>query len=200
MLLVRELMYCKPGKVKPMVEKFLAMNKLGPKVGMPPMKIMTDLSAERFWMLVAEMEVPDLKTFEEIFAGDAPTQDPEVAKPFNETKKYVVSRTPKELTWQNSALITGDVVPQLRKLKEDDAADLWVHGSGNLIQTLLANDLVDRMHLWTFPVLLGSGKRLFADGIPAAEWKLADSTIATSGVVIATYEPSGEIRKASFGE
>jgi hypothetical protein len=84
MLVVREIMYCKPGKVKPLVEKFLAMNRLAPKIGMPPMKIMTDFSAERFWMLVAEMEVPDLRTFEEVFAGDAPSQDPEVAKEFGE--------------------------------------------------------------------------------------------------------------------
>ena len=136
----------------------------------------------------------------DIFAAYWPTtdKDPEVAKPFNETRKYVVSRSPKELAWQHSTLITGDVVSQLRKLKEADAPDLWVHGSGNLIQTLLANGLVDRMHLWTFPVTLGAGKRLFTDGTPAAGWKLTDSKIATTGVVIATYEPAGEIRKGSF--
>jgi len=158
-------------------------------------KIMGEVMAQPFELLLGR------RTYD-IFASFWPKtdKDPEVAKPFNETRKYVVSRTPQELTWQNSTLITGDVVPQLRKLKEADAADLWVHGSGNLMQTLLANDLVDRMHLWIFPVLLGSGKRLFADGIPAAEWKLADSTIATSGVVIATYEPSGEIKKGSFGD
>lgn len=136
----------------------------------------------------------------DIFASYWPTaqNDPEIAKPFNETRKYVVSRSAQELAWHNSALITGDVVPQLRKLKESDAPDLWVHGSGNLIQTLLANGLVDRMHLWTIPVTLGTGKRLFADGTPAAGWKLTDFKTAKTGVIIATYEPDGEIKKGSF--
>jgi dihydrofolate reductase len=138
----------------------------------------------------------------DIFASFWPKtdKDPEVAKPFNETRKYVVSRSPLELTWQHSTLITGDVVSQLRQLKEADAPDLWVHGSGNLIQTLLANGLVDRMHIWTFPVTIGSGKRFFADGTPAAGWKLVHSKAAPAGVIIATYEPAGEIKKGSFAE
>jgi dihydrofolate reductase len=138
----------------------------------------------------------------DIFASFWPKtdKDPEVAKPFNETNKYVVSHSPQELTWQNSTLITGDVVPQLRKLKESDAPDLWVHGSGNLIQTLLENGLVDRMHIWIFPVTVGTGKRFFAGGTPAAGWKLADSKIGAEGVIIATYEPAGEIKKGSFAE
>ena len=69
MLLIREVMYCKPGKVKPMVEKFVAMSKLGVKSGMPPMKVMTDFSGERYWMIVAEMEVPTLKSFEDMMSG-----------------------------------------------------------------------------------------------------------------------------------
>jgi dihydrofolate reductase len=101
---------------------------------------------------------------------------------------------------RGASVITGDVVGQLRKLKDDDAPDLWVHGSDNLIRTLRGNGLVDRMRLWTFPVLLGSGMRLFADDTPAAGWKLTDSTIATTGVIIATYEPAGEIKKGSFAE
>jgi dihydrofolate reductase len=138
----------------------------------------------------------------DIFAAFWPNtdKDPEVAKPFNETRKYVVSRSRQNLTWQNSTLITGDVVSQLRDLKNDDAPDLWVHGSGNLIQTLLQHGLVDRMHLWIFPVTAGSGKRLFPDGTPAAGWNVTDSTVATSGVIIGTYEPAGEIKKGSFAE
>ncbi len=87
MLLVREIMYCKPGKVKPLVEKFLAMNKLGPRLGMPAMKVMTDLSAERFWTVVAEMEVPNLDAFEKMFAGQAEGHDPEAAKQMEEIMK-----------------------------------------------------------------------------------------------------------------
>lgn len=158
-------------------------------------KTMGAFMAEPFELLLGR------RTYD-IFASFWPKtdKDPEVAKPFNETRKYVVSRSQRELAWQNSTLITGDVVPQLRKLKDDDAPDLWVHGSGDLIRTLLANGLVDRMHLWTFPVLLGSGKRLFDAGTPAEGWKLADSTIATTGVIIGIYEPAGEIKKGSFAE
>ena len=87
MLLVREIMYCKPGKVKPMVEKFLAMNKLSAKMGMPPMKVMTDLCSERYWTVVAEMEVKDLKTFEDMFSGAVGGQDPEAEKQFEEIMK-----------------------------------------------------------------------------------------------------------------
>lgn len=136
----------------------------------------------------------------DIFAAFWPTTDKdlEVAKPFNETRKYVVSRSPRELTWHNSTLITGDVTSQLRRLKADDAPDLWVHGSGNLIQTLLRDGLLDQMHLWTFPVTVGTGKRLFGDDTPAAGWKLVDSRIAASGVIIASYEPAGQVKKGSF--
>jgi len=69
MLLIREIMYCKPGKVRPMVEKFLAMSKLGEKMGMPKMRVLTDFSAERYWTIVSEMEVPSLKAFEEMMLG-----------------------------------------------------------------------------------------------------------------------------------
>lgn len=136
----------------------------------------------------------------DIFAAFWPKtgKDPEVAKPFNETRKYVVSRSPQELSWQNSTLVSGDVISSLRQLKVVEAPNLWVHGSGNLLQTLLLNHLLDRMHIWTFPVTVGSGKRLLVEGTPAAGWKLVDSKIATTGVVIATYEPAGAIKKGSF--
>jgi hypothetical protein len=74
MLLVREIMYCKPGKVRPMVEKFLAMSKLGEKMGMGRMRVMTDLSAERYWTVVAEMEVPSMQAFEQMFSGEGQNQ------------------------------------------------------------------------------------------------------------------------------
>jgi len=136
----------------------------------------------------------------DIFAGYWPTAtvDQEVAVPFNSTIKHVVSRQPIELAWHNSRLITGDVVPQLKQLKEQSGPDLWVHGSGNLIQTLLAHDLVDRMHVWTFPVLVGSGMRLFAEGTQPRRLRLTDSKVATSGVIIATYEPTGELKVGTF--
>lgn len=137
----------------------------------------------------------------DIFAAYWPTAtvDQEVAGPFNRTIKHVVSREPIELSWQNSELITGDVVRQLEQLKQQAGQDLWVHGSGDLIQTLLANDLIDRMHLWTFPVTVGSGKRLFAEGTQPRSLRLTDTKISTTGVIIATYEPAGELRVGAFG-
>lgn len=132
----------------------------------------------------------------DIFAGFWPhaTSDLEVAAPFNSTKKYVVSHEAFEPSWNNSVCITGDVVPQIQKLKEQDGPDLWVWGSGNLIQTLLKNSLIDRMHLWIHPITLGSGKRLFAEGTQAVNFRLVDSTIGPTGIVFATYEPAGPLK------
>lgn len=137
----------------------------------------------------------------DIFAAYWPTAtvDQDVAVPFNRTIKHVVSRAPLDLTWHNSRLITGDVVPQLRALKEQEGPDLWVHGSGNLIQTLLANDLIDRMLLWTFPVTVGSGRRLFAEGTQPRSMRLVESKVSTTGVIIATYEPVGRLEVGTIG-
>jgi dihydrofolate reductase len=136
------------------------------------------------------------KTTYDIFAGFWPTAktDSEVAVPFNRTKKYVVSQESFEPSWHNSFVITGDVVTQLKKLKEEDSPDLWVWGSGNLIQTLLKDRLVDRMHLWIYPMTIGTGKRLFAEGTQAEGFKLVDSKISETGVIFATYEPSGPLK------
>jgi dihydrofolate reductase len=136
----------------------------------------------------------------DIFAAFWPNakEDQNIAKPFNNTIKYVVSHTPKELSWQNSILVTGDVVAEIKKLKEKGGPDLWVHGSGNLIQTLLTNHLIDTMHMWTFPVTVGSGKRLFAEGTQAEGLRLVDSKVSTTGVIIATYEPAGSLKTGSL--
>lgn len=134
----------------------------------------------------------------DIFAGFWPTAktDLEVATPFNKTKKYVVSKESFEPSWNNSTCITGDVAAQIRKLKELDGPDLWVWGSGNLIQTLLKNQLVDRMHLWIHPITIGSGKRLFAEGTQAESLTLVDSKISSTGIIFATYEPAGALKPA----
>jgi dihydrofolate reductase len=136
----------------------------------------------------------------DIFAAFWPNtdQDQAVAKPFNETKKYVVSHSPAELAWQNSILVTGNVTEEIKKLKAIRAPDLWVHGSGKLIQTLLKDDLIDRMHMWTFPVTLGAGKRLFAEGTRPLGFKLVECKSATTGVTIATYDASGTLQTGSI--
>ncbi len=166
-------------------------------------KIMTGFMGLPFELLLGK------RTYD-IFAAFWPTakQDATVAQPFNATKKYVVSHralTPAELPWQNSALVTGDaagdVPAKIAKLKTMDAPDLWIHGSGNLIQTLLANKLIDRMHIWTFPVTVGgTGKRLFAEGTQAEGFKLVDSQVSKTGVIIATYEPAGALKTGTIGE
>jgi dihydrofolate reductase len=117
-----------------------------------------------------------------------------VADPFNKTKKYVVSQDAFVPKWNNSVCITGDVVTQLKKLKEENGPDLWVHGSGDLIQTLLKHSLIDRMHLWIHPITIGTGKKLFAEGTQAENFKLVDSKIGTNGIIFATYEPSGPLK------
>jgi len=121
-------------------------------------------------------------------------EEPNFGKPFDKAKKYVVAHKPFKLSWDNSQLITKDVVAEIKKLKDANGSDLWVWGSGNLIQTLLRNNLVDRMHLWTFPLTLGSGKKLFAEGTQPERFKVVESKITSTGVIIATYEPAGKIK------
>ncbi len=117
-----------------------------------------------------------------------------VAKPFNSAKKYVVSHKPFDLTWDNSELITGDVVAGLKKLKDTTGPDLSVWGSGNLIQTLLKNNLIDQMKIWIYPITIGTGKKLFAEGTTPERFKVVDSVITTTGVVFATYEPAEPLK------
>ena len=120
------------------------------------------------------------------------------AKPFNDATKYVASRSHPRLAWSNSVLIEGDAAEGLATLKQEDGPELQVHGSGNLIQTLLRHDLVDQYRLWVFPLVLGSGQRLFSDGTIPAGLKLVGSKVSSTGVVIGTYEPAGEIVTGSF--
>ena len=135
----------------------------------------------------------------EIFAAFWPNAtDNPGAKPLNDATKYVVSRGRPELTWAESVLIEGDAAVGIAELKRQDGPELQVHGSANLLQTLLRHNLVDEFHLWTFPVVIGYGKRLFADGTVPAALRLVDSTVSTTGVVIGTYVPAGEIVTGSF--
>jgi dihydrofolate reductase len=120
------------------------------------------------------------------------------AKTFNEATKYVASRSRPTLEWSNSVLVEGDAADGIAALKKEDGPELQVHGSGNLAQTLMRHDLVDLYRLWVFPVVVGSGKRLFADGTLPSALKLVDSKVSTTGVVIGTYEPAGEIVTGSF--
>ncbi len=136
------------------------------------------------------------KTYD-IFAGYWP-QHEENWPGVNDVKKYVASRSSKELEWKNSILLKDDIVEELKKIKAEDGPELQVHGSGNLIQTLLKHDLVDELWLKIFPITLGPGKRLFADGTVPAAFKLTGTKVSPSGVIFANYERAGEVRTGSF--
>ena len=136
------------------------------------------------------------KTFE-IFASYWP-QHVDEGPEINRATKYVVSLTRTSDEWEKSVFISGNVVNEIRKLKEGDGPDLQVHGSGELIQMLLQYDLVDEFWLKTFPVILGVGKRLFDKGTAPAAFTLVDSKTSPSGVLVATLKRAGEVKTGSF--
>ena len=116
----------------------------------------------------------------------------------NEATKYVASHKPMEFTWENSVQLEDNAVEQIKELKAGDGPDLQVYGSGNLVQTLLANDLVDELWLKIFPVTLGKGKQLFGKGTIPAAFKLIESKTSPRGVIIASYKRDGEVKLGSF--
>lgn len=134
----------------------------------------------------------------EIFAAHWPYQKDQIGDLFNRINKYVVATTPIDTSWKNSFLIDKNVVNELKKLKEQDGNDLLVHGSGKLVQTLLANHLVDELHTWIHPITLGKGKKLFEEGTQAQQWKMTRSVVSKTGVIIASYVPDGEVKSGSF--
>ena len=136
----------------------------------------------------------------EIFEAYWPYQpdDDPVAKMLNEAKKYVASHTLTTLHWNNSTLLQGDVVSAVTALKEQSGPDLQIIGSGNLIQTLQDASLIDEYNVWTFPVVLGRGKRLFGETIKPFALRLIRSQTSTTGVTMSTYVPDGDIRPGSF--
>jgi dihydrofolate reductase len=141
------------------------------------------------------------KTYE-IFAGYWPkVTDPDnpVASKLNALPKYVASSTLNSADWNNSTLL-NDVVADVSKLKDQPGNELQVHGSGNLAHTLIEHDLIDEYRLLTFPVHLGTGKKLFRDGARSAALKLISSTTTSSGIVISTYEPAGEVQLGSYAD
>ena len=136
------------------------------------------------------------KTYE-IFAGYWPyydeTPNSGIAKLFNDIRKYVVSRSGDvDTTWQGSVLLRD--IANVKRLKEEDGPNLVTQGSTELVHALLANDLVDAMSIFTVPVVLGNGKKLFADGSTPHSYKLMRSRVSSKGVMIAHYERGGEIK------
>lgn len=134
------------------------------------------------------------KTYD-IFAGYWP-QHSEGWPQVNKITKYVVSKALKKPPWENTVVIKD--VKELKKLKKQDGPDLQVHGSGNLIQTLLKHDLIDEFWLKIFPITLGAGKRLFDKGTIPASYTLVESKSSPSGVITATFKRAGEVKTGSF--
>jgi dihydrofolate reductase len=152
--------------------------------------VMTEQIGQPFDLLLGR------KTFE-IFAAYWP-HHPEEGAALNSATKYVASNTLKSHDWKESVFLSGNVAGQIKKLKEEDGPDLQVHGSGELIQTLLQQDLVDELWLKIFPITLGTGKRLFGSGTIPASFTLVDSQTSPSGVMIARLKRAGEVRTGSF--
>jgi dihydrofolate reductase len=136
----------------------------------------------------------------QIFEAYWPYQpdDQPIAKTLNAAKKHVASRTLTTLHWNNSTLLHGDVVSAIVALKAQPGPDLQMIGSGDLIQTLQAASLIDEYHVWTFPVVLGRGKRLFRETARPSALRLVRSQVSTTGVVMSAYAAGGDIQPGSF--
>jgi dihydrofolate reductase len=154
-------------------------------------KVMAEQMGHPFDLLLGR------KTYD-IFAGYWPQHDNEIGAPINNATKYVVSHKPVKTDWKTTVHIGGDVPAEIKRLKGGTGPELQVHGSGNLIQTLLKHDLVDELWLKTFPVVLGTGKKLFADGTIPAAFSVEKTSVTPSGVVIANYKRAGEVKTGSF--
>jgi len=137
------------------------------------------------------------KTFE-IFASYWPHHEDEWPG-INKVTKYVVSNTLKKHDWSNSVFLSDNVADEIGILKQQNGNDLQVHGSSNLIQMLLKHDLADEFWLKIFPLTLGKGKRLFGEGTIPANFKLTESNITPSGVLVASYERAGKVKTGTFG-
>lgn len=141
------------------------------------------------------------KTYE-IFAAYWPDQpgDHPIARTLNAARKHVASRTLKSLQWNNSSVLGVDIVAAVNALKVQPGHDLQIIGSGNMIQTLQAASLIDEYNVWTFPVVLGRGKRLFENDARPCALRLVASKVSTTGVVMSTYVPEGDIQLGTVGQ
>ena len=152
------------------------------------------------WFRAADAFLLGRKTYE-IFAGYWPTvtdEDNTVATKLNHLPKYVASRTLDTVEWENSSLLEGDAAAAVAELKNRPGNELQVHGSGNLAQTLIRNGLIDEYRLFIYPVVIGEGKRLFADGAVPAGLRLVDTKTTASGILINSYEPAGPLQYGDF--
>jgi dihydrofolate reductase len=129
----------------------------------------------------------------EIWAAFWPYANHPVANAFNKAQKYVVTKSLGSLDWENSHRLGGDVVDEIRRLKASDGPELHVWGSSELLQTLIAAQLVDEFGVWVYPVVLGKGKRLFEEGVPPFGLTLVESRSTSKGILLNTYRPAGPL-------
>jgi dihydrofolate reductase len=151
------------------------------------------------WTKQAGVLLLGRKTYE-IFAASWPkSTDPadDIATALNSRPKFVASRTLKKVNWNNSHLLKGDVADEVAKLKAGEGGEIQVHGSGNLLQTLLKHNLVDTLRIWQFPVVIGAGKRLFGEGTIPGSFRLVDTQQTSTGAVLHVYERAGDLK---YGE
>ena len=135
----------------------------------------------------------------DIFAAYWPyNQDIPIGEKFQRINKYVLTHSDGPLEWDNSQRLSGDTAEAVEKLKQSEGRDLLIQGSSTLYVPLLAAGLIDKLMLMTFPVLLGEGKRIFDGSEKPGSLRLVDHTVSGTGVVLATYEPAGEVRTGSF--
>ncbi|CAG5074736.1 putative protein YyaP [Dyadobacter sp. CECT 9623] len=135
----------------------------------------------------------------EIFAAHWPLlKDDPTADMFNRINKYVATDTLTNASWENTVLLNHDTIKQIKSLKSTNGIDLQVHGSSNLIQSLLQHGLIDQMNIWIYPLVIGKGKRLFGNGTVPSNFKLVSHAISTTGVIITSFEANGEIPIGSF--
>jgi dihydrofolate reductase len=158
-------------------------------------KIMDEQMSRPFDLLLGR------KTYN-IFKSYWPQHADDIGRVFNKAIKFVASNSLSENTpetdWQKTVVLKGDVVAELKKLKHSHGPDLQVHGSGNFIQTLLLNDLVDELWLKIFPITLGKGKKLFAEGTIPAAFTLEKCVHSPTGVIFVNYTRAGEVKTGSF--
>jgi dihydrofolate reductase len=154
------------------------------------------------WFEAADAFLLGRRTYE-IFAGYWPhvtdANNP-IAVPLNHLPKYVASKTLEQVEWNNSTLLEGDVSEEVAKLKQQPGNELQVHGSGELAQTLMRHGLIDEYRLWIYPIVLGTGKRLFREGSAPAALRLVDSAPTSTGAMLQVYEPAGEVQYGSFAD
>jgi len=150
-------------------------------------QVIDEIIAGEFDMLLGR------RTYQ-IFAGYWPNQgDNQIAKAFNKATKYVVTRSLDRLDWEKSQRIDGDVVEEVRQLKASDGPALHIWGSSELLQTLIAAELVDEYRIWIFPVVLGEGNRLFERSVPPRALTLVETRSTPGGVLVNTYHPAGPL-------